>query len=594
MDGEPDSHGTTKIQAMAERLAPLADAAGVPRPDCTAFQGPEIRLEEPIEKVCQRIVEIVAPRQALFVRNQNEVGTVDPESGTWEPMPPARFVTWLSRQNISITEPNPRARSDEQVPPRRCADLPEQKAKLILASDTLTKNLPPLRAVNVTRLPVFRKALDEREDQRRKGFQKIELLPIGYDEETGIYTLPGNESTEEMHPEEGVQLLESLIHYFPWADERNRKAAHVAAMLTCFCDNLFAGRSPMFLYVSQLPGSGKTMLARMALEPVLGLIGACDVDPTDKPELRKVLDVAAREGVPALFFDDLPIGYKLKHSPLLSWLTSDARAGRVLGAGASFKTKVRTVTVATGAQIELDSHNERRTILIDLWPTVTAAERELPPEAVPITSEFFRDEAWMGRIRGALWSLIRHWDECHRPRPESKLWASFEGWSRVVPGIVSAAGFGDALASYAAVGAGGNEGKEVETLARLAVERFALKGDGLVTLPDLAALARQRELLSDVLGHLDSLVVELDRNRNHSWELPHDGHLTDGEKRSQAARYLDKSSETKFGRLLKHHGLIGREIRCDGRVWQFGHRRDSKRTRWTIKEVISENPDPEV
>jgi hypothetical protein len=347
----------------------------------------------------------------------------------------------------------------------------------------------------------------------------------------------------------------------------------------------------MFLYVSQLPGSGKTMLARLALEPVLGLIGACDVDPTDKPELRKVLDVAAREGVPALFFDDLPIGYKLKHSPFLSWLTSDARAGRVLGAGASFKTKVRTVTVATGAQIELDAHNERRTILIDLWPTVTAAERELPPDAVPITSEFFRDEAWMGRIRGALWSLIRNWDELHRPGPGSKLLASFEGWSRVVPGIVSVAGFGDALAVYAAVGAGGNEGREVETLARLAIERFALNGDGLVTLPDLAALARQRELLSDVLGHLDSLVAELDRNRNHSWELPHDGTLTEGEKRKQAARYLDKATETKFGRLLKHHGLIGRELRCDGRVWQFGHRRDSKRTRWTITELISETPE---
>jgi hypothetical protein len=103
----------------------------------------------------------------------------------------------------------------------------------------------------------------------------------------------------------------------------------------------------------------------------------------------------------------------------------------------------------------------------------------------------------------------------------------------------------------------------------------------------LSALARQRELLSDVLGHLDSLVAELDRSRNHSWELPHDGTLTDGEKRSQAARILDKATETKFGRLLKHHGLIGREIRCDGRVWQFGHRRQAKGVRWMITEVNS-------
>jgi hypothetical protein len=590
MDSEPVSDGNPKIQALAERLAPLWDAAGVPRPDLTALQGPEIRLEEPIEKVCQRVVEIVGPRQTLFVRNQNELGTVDPESGTWEPMHSARFVTWLCRQGITITESNPRARNDENAPLRRCVDLPEQKARLILASDTLVKNLPPLRALNETKLPVYRKELDERDDGRRKGFHKVELLPIGYDVETGFYTLPGRDFDENMHPEDAVKLIDRLIRYFPWADE-NRKAGHVSAMLTTFCKNLFVGRSPMFLYNAPLEGTGKSRLAELAFRPVLPVIGNFPANLKDESKVDSMLDTIAREGKAAIWIDNFPKGYKLKHSPLLAFLTSSFREGRVLGHGHSFRVPVSTVVYATGTQIESEGENRRRMIFIDLLSKQKCSEKELPADAVLIDDDFFRDPAWMAEIRAALWALVRNWDENHRPGPESKLLASFEGWSRVVPAMVSAACFGDPLAPYDVIG---DEGKDIEMLAGFAIKKFALNGDGKVTLADLAELARTRELLPDTLGHLDLLVSELDRNRNHSWELPHDGILTDGEKRRQAARFLEKSTETKFGRLLKHHGLIGREIRCDGRIWQFGHRRQAKGVRWTITEVNPESPEPEA
>lgn len=234
-----ETTGADKIIQLAERLAFLADAAGVPRPDLTALHGPQVDVRQPIRTIVLEIADHLRGRNLLFVR-AGVPGTIEPD-GQWKTMTADRLTSWLGRIGITTVK----GRRDP-VP----EDLSLATARQVLAADDLLMDLPRINGVHLVRQPVLRRRLDER------GLRALELLPIGYDEESGIYTVAGGAITEDLYPEDGEAFLRRLLRYFPWSDEA-RMSAQLAYMLTCFAGRCFrAGRRCLFsIRISRSPGS---------------------------------------------------------------------------------------------------------------------------------------------------------------------------------------------------------------------------------------------------------------------------------------------------------------------------------------------------
>lgn len=556
-----------KIVRIADALAPLSDAAGVPRPDLAAFNGATLNVSDPIRAQAVALADLLRGRYELFVRN-GVPGTIETD-GRWRPMTADRLTTWLGRMGITTVKGRREPRPE---------DLSITAARQLLAADDLLADLPPINAVHLVRQPVLRAELDER------GLPKLELLPTGYDEETGVYTIQTVVIDEEMHPLDGEEYLRRLLMYFHWSDPV-RMAVQLAAMLTCFCREMYPGRAPAFIGNSNLPESGKSTLARLAFEPVFGPTGTQTLNLKDEEGLEKKLDTAARNFAPVLWFDDLK--GKLYSNQLNAWLTAPSRDGRIMGTQDPFSVKVRTITFLTGAQLDLDDHLNRRSLWIDLFPKVPGSERVLPADAIRIDEEWFRDASERRKLLSALWAVVRHWDAAHRPGVKKKL-GSFEGWSAVIPGIVEAAGWGDPLTRFEAPDAGDSEGRDIRALVTELIRNHAMAegAKGYCTPEDILSRARLMGLFGDVLGTIEEIVADLEGKKGHAWETKSaDGVPTDGEKRRQAARWRDRAIDRAWGALWKRRAVGGQEFVVDGRRFEFGDRRSGKERRYRIREL---------
>lgn len=485
--------------------------------------------------------------------------------GRFEPMDPVWFSTWLFRHGFTV-----RKTVDKKW---KVADLPEALGARILRSTELLELLPPLNSVNKVRLPVLRTELDERGQRERKGFRKIELLPIGYDRESGIWTESQCDYATDWTYEDAREWFDDLYRYFQWSDE-DRLAVQHAAMLTAYCREMYPGRPPMFIWNSNLPGSGKSTLARMILHFVFGRASSKPLDQKNRRDLRLELDTAAMEYAESMWFDDV-VG-KVAAPELRVWITESNRAGRILSLNKSFDVTVRALTFVTGAQLKLDGHLERRSLVVDLFPTRQLADRVLPKDAKLIEEEWLLDVENRRNFLSALWAMVQHWDFQGRPKG-AKLVASLEGWSRIVPGIVASNGWGNCLAPFEQPDSGNLDDQEGRKLIEAIIREYQLVGR--VTNVEVIATARLHGLFKHVLRDLDMVVAELEIRRGWKWKLNHDGSEPNmEEKRLQASGWRDESIDKRWSSLWAGLAFNGLEFCVDGYWWQFGRRKaDSQR-----------------
>jgi hypothetical protein len=562
-DGVPDG----KIVHLADRIGLLADAAGVPRPDEAALLGVTLDVAAPIRTMAVRLAEVLRTRRTLFVR-AGVPGTIE-ATGQWRTMTAERFTTWLGREGITTVK-------GQRDP--RAEDLTLTGARQLLASDDLLAALPELRGVNVVRQPVLRDRLDER------GLPVLELLPAGFDDETGVFTIDSVPVDETMYPEDGEQHLRALLKYFPWSDPA-RMSAQLLGMLTAFCREMYRGRAPMFVLNSNLPESGKSTLARLIMELVFGQIGSTRLNLKDEYGTEQKLHTIARNFKPVLWIDDMK--GKIFSNDLNEWLTQPSRAGRILGGQEEFNVPVRTITLMTGAQLDLDDHLNRRAIWVDLFPRTPGNQRVLPTDAVRIDEDWFRDAGERSRVLSALWAAVRNWDGMNRPGPSRRV-GSFEGWSGIVPGMVTALGWADPLTRFEAPDAGDSEGADMMNLVMELIRIYKIREGsvGYVTPEDIIGQARLMGLFADTLQTVDEIVADLDSKKGHAWKTKSaDGVPTDGEKRRQAARWRDKAIDRAWGAKWRRRAMAGQEFVVDERRFQFGDRRSSKERRYEIREL---------
>ena len=143
--------------------------------------------------------------------------------------------------------------------------------------------------------------------------------------------------------EEAVEFWRTLLSEFCFpkggntegeeADTRERErsiAVTLAAALTPFCINLLheQAKRPAFAVSANSEGAGKTLLLSFGMVALVGYVPTGSA-PKDEDEMRKVLDAAAHNAVPIVFFDNLK-GH-LSSGELEAFISSSNRRYRLLG-----------------------------------------------------------------------------------------------------------------------------------------------------------------------------------------------------------------------------------------------------------------------
>jgi hypothetical protein len=582
-----------------EGLRPFFEGAEVAMPEDLRKAVPYLNISAPIDDLAEQVADYLRGKHLLFRRIDDEIVTIDEGTGKQRGMTPQRLRTWLPRTAGLI----PVEKFDKESGKAIKGELDTRQTAGILESDGLRLKLPLIEAVNPAPMPVFSPELDER------GLPRLMLSPMGYHAPTKTYTIHGGLQYDEgWSVEDAVKYLRGLFGFFPM-DGRSL-AVHVAAMLSMYCRRLFPGRTPLFLYNSNLGGSGKSKLAECAITALYGRPEAIAYDQFDQKAVKAELDSLANTFAQYVLFDDfeLPGEAQLRSNHLNRWITGDVWGNRTYGKNTERRgIPLDTVTLMTGIKLNLEAQLRRRTLFIDLFAKQKAAERTLPKEAILITSSFIRSPERRKELLSAMWAMVRYWDEMGRPGPEQtgqKPLDSFEDWSLVVPPMVMACGFANALEPFEAGDAGDIEGNELNTLVRALIKEYLME-PGLtratVTMTDIIRAARLNELFEKQLWSIDQVMAELESKR-HKWKtvdrhgepLPDgqggtktESELTMEDKREQAAEWQNAAIGSKWGKYFRKLVTAGQHFECGGRLWEFGTRDNARGSKYEITAVES-------
>jgi len=354
--------------------------------------------------------------------------------------------------------------------------MSESDAKGVLSSQQFLNKLPNLQRVATARLPVMRKD------------GTIALLPQGYDPESLTLTMSQCDYNEAMSLPEAKKVINDLLGEFPFADVGRSKAVAVAAMASLYVFVLLPSGSvrPIFIYLANAEGAGKTMLAKCAISPAHGLVKT-DGDLKDKTETSKELLTAVIEGRQYILFDNCK---KHLDSPYLeAFATSVMWSGRILGVSRSFCGENNVTIFVTGNGCTVSPDLRRRSLFIELFMKEERAEDRKFQRTL--------DDGILLALRpdilAALWALVREWDAAGRPRP-GREHSSFPRWADIVGGIVECAGYGCPLESAEIQTAADTDGADMRELAKL-LDPTPTKFDEIV------GIAREHGLFERIIGN---------------------------------------------------------------------------------------------
>lgn len=246
--------------------------------------------------------------------------------------------------------------------------------------------------------------------------------------------IPENPTEHEIR--QAVALIEEIAADFPISNNASL-ANFVAAVLTVVLRAAIVGNIPILIIDANMPGTGKTMIAR-----ILGIIGGADrfmTMPDSHAEFRKQITTNLM-GAPLVFILDEVAG-SLDNKDLRSVLTNDTWSDRILGVSKQVTIPIRCLWVATGNNMEIEEQLIRRSFWVRLV-TDNPNPSERPQEGFkhPELLTYVRENR--GRIIAAALILGRAWFAAKCPKGNVLPLGSFERWTEVISGILSHAGVG--------------------------------------------------------------------------------------------------------------------------------------------------------
>ena len=285
--------------------------------------------------------------------------------------------------------------------------------------------------------------------------------------------------------QQATDYLRELLGEFPFSDwrdeivadeaggtgERVRQsrsmAVQVAAMLSQFADGCVPANAMRmgFLWNANVPRSGKTLLAKLAIVPTNGTVAVQSWNSKDE-ELRKVLDAEVLRGSTYVLFDN--VRGHVASQVLEGFMTSPNWTGRVLGLTKMFTAPNLATVFITGNDCTVGADITQRLLICNLF--VTEANVRDRSISKMIDDPWLMD--WMNRRRilSCLWAIVRYWDFAGRPGLSVMPRTGFEAWGQRIGGMVEFAGFGNCLAEPQLDNAGDTETQDMNALIESLVE----------------------------------------------------------------------------------------------------------------------------
>lgn len=427
---KPEEPKKQTSKELASALSPVAEAVGVSVSEDRL--APQIDTSLPVSTQARQCGQLLR-KTPLFLQGDRLV-IVNEDTGECKPMNPTLFVSW-AEEYVSFGQHRGEGSG------RRFAvkSISTELASKILEAEQFRRELRPLRGVHDVALPTW--ANPEK--------TAVRLLPAGYDEETATFTAPAFEYETDMHPEDALNFLRDVYGEFPFDDSDGRKpleknrsfSVQMAAHFTAYGRLLFTDcLRPGFVFLANQSGSGKTLLARMALAPVFGTVAPSALS-RDENELEKRLTTWTEEGKKYLFFDNVK-GGRVSSAALELFLTSPEYEGRILSKNESGGGKNQALVILTGNDVTLSTDLKRRTLLCELFVVGEGLDRKFRN---PITDKWVADPETRARFLAALWSLMNNWQTAKCPRIKEGLVPSFETYSEIIGGLVTLNGFANPL-----------------------------------------------------------------------------------------------------------------------------------------------------
>jgi putative DNA primase/helicase len=217
-------------------------------------------------------------------------------------------------------------------------------------------------------------------------------------------------------------MIADLLKDFPFDNETSLSVA-MAELITAVVRRVLP-IAPFFANCASCPGSGKTLLAKMASLLAAGKAAVVVSIPRDGDELRKRLAACLLAGDPVICLDNL--SFDLRSDDLCAIATSSEWSERMLGHTQNLRLPTNSLFVITGNNLVFAGDLCQRVLKTRLVPDVARPDqREFDRDIVEYIIEN------RGKLVAAILTLIRAYicagepDVGVKPFREFKLWSSF-------------------------------------------------------------------------------------------------------------------------------------------------------------------------
>lgn len=510
-------------RALAQ-LRPFAEAAGVEIPGMIQHL-PTIDMDEPVSDMARQLGGLCS-RQPIFFRAGYLVGLDD--KGQLEAMSPERFGSWIEKFVTTVRWTKDRG--------EHASTMSVDLAKKIMAADCFRVQIRELKFYFPVRLPVIRKG------------GEVELLDVGFDEQTGSWTEDSVPYRHDMTLKAAGGVVHKYLGEWPYADRgimdnwalnKSRDAAVIlAGMVGVFCRPMFGPgiKRPLCAVSGNQPGTGKTTLCKMMMALVYGLPAEMTLPPNEE-KFERLLESTALGMEPFLFLDD--VGKMMRSNALNKFVTASVHGGTRLYTQQTFEAPNVTQVFVTGNDLPIEANLKRRVIWCELFLSGEVQNREF---AIEVTDALIATDEVRAELLGAMWALVREWARQRETVPVMsgrRVIKSFELYCRVVGGVLSSVGWADPFVEAPGISGGDSESREFKALLIAAADSCMFSPQEF-TVGQMIDLAREMKILEYFVG------------------VPGDGDLI-------------KKDRIRWGkRLAEYRGRTYQ--RSDGQYFQFGRR----------------------
>jgi hypothetical protein len=282
-------------------------------------------------------------------------------------------------------------------------------------------------------------------DPRLPQIERLVRAPFWHGE--GEVTTPGYHAPSRSYlmgqphkrsPVDGVGdavdlLLGEWLGDFPFASDADQAHA-LAALLTPIVRAEIDGPCPLVMIEAPERRTGKTLLMELLTEVSSGQTPNPAGWAHDDEERRKTWSMLVRRGEAVICVDN--VSGRMDDDPLCRILTSGALMERLLGTQDAIDVPARSVWMATGNNALMSQDLIGRSIRVRLDSQTDTPEAR---QEFRISDIKAWTRARVDLLRSAALELVAAWHRQGRPYSGARL-GKFEGWSRVVGGILEVAG----------------------------------------------------------------------------------------------------------------------------------------------------------